>query len=309
MQFFDAQASEGAGMFSNVERRRFLCGMALATMPLVGGRALAKNAADNGFRDEVMDLMRKNYPGKAVEPGADPMSIKIGNVQVTLDNLHMHVMGMTGRAREDAILEFVASSLKTDAVKPPSATFATMKSKLRIQVAPAEFAGGATHILNRAFSKGVIETVVVDQDTRYEYVSDDEIKKWRVPAATIFQRGIDNLDIASIKVHVDVFAGAAADDRCAIVNLHDGYCAARVLCPKFMASLHEKLAEKIYVTVPARDFLLAWTGGFSKASLLIQQAGQIYEQMDHPLTRDIFVSEHGQIRLASADEIQAMNHA
>jgi hypothetical protein len=40
----------------------------------------------------------------------------------------------------------------------------------------------------------------------------------------------------------------------------------------------------------------------------MQQAGQLYEQIDHPLTREIFVSEHGQIRLASADEIQAIDH-
>jgi hypothetical protein len=256
-----------------------------------------------------MDLVRKHYPGKTVEPGADAMSIKLGSLQISLDNVRKTVGGMTGRARQDAILAIVDAMIKTDVTARPSTGFAAVKTRLRIQIAPVDFAViKGVRILGRPLSKKTIEVVVIDQDGKYEYVTENDVKTWGVPPATVFQRGIDNLDVASIKVHVDVFSGAAADDRCAIMNLQDGYCAARILCPKFMFSMYAKLAAKIFVSIPARDFLLAWTGGFSKASLLMQQSGQIYEQMDHPLTRDIFVSENGQIRLANADELKAMDH-
>lgn len=296
-------------MFSSIERRRFLYGIGLAVLPVATGRTWANDGKDGGFRAEVMALVRKRYPGKTVEEGADPMSIKIGGIDISLDNIRKNALGLTGRARRDTILEAIDALVKTDVADRPSVGFASVKTRLRIQIAPADFAAiDGIRIFSRVLSKKTMEAVVIDEDGTYRYVTEDDVKTWGVPPATILQRGIDNLDVASIKVHIDVFSGAGAGDRCVILNLPDGYCAARVLCPKFMFSLHQKLAEKVYFTVPARDFLLAWTDSFSKASLLIRQAGQLYEQMDHPLTREIFVSEHGKIRLASVDEIQAMSH-
>ena len=91
------------------------------------------------------------------------------------------------------------------------------------------------------------------------------------------------------------------------MNLSDGYCAARFLCPEFIHSLQQKLTPKVYVAIPARDFLVAWTEGFSESSLIMRQAGELYAEMDHPLTREIFVLEKDRFRLATADELDAMS--
>jgi uncharacterized protein YtpQ (UPF0354 family) len=91
-----------------------------------------------------------------------------------------------------------------------------------------------------------------------------------------------------------------------IVHLADGFCAARLLCPEFMRGAHRKLSAKIFVAVPARDFLVAWTENFAKKQLLSQQVGKLFSEMDHPLTQEVFVSEKGQLRLADAGELIAM---
>jgi hypothetical protein len=219
--------------------------MGLAILPLATGQTRADDAQDGGFRAEVMALVRKRYPDKTVEAGTDPMSINIGGIDIALDNIRKSALGLTGRARQDTILAAVDALVKTGVAEQPSASFSSVKTKLRIQVAPVDFAAiYGVRIFNRAFSKKIMEAVVIDRDGKYRYVIEDDVKQWGVPPATILQRGVDNLDVASIRVHVDVFAGTGADDRCVIINLQDGYCAARLFCPKFMFSLHQKLATR-----------------------------------------------------------------
>jgi len=192
-------------MYINVGRRRFFYGAALALVTSSIGLAHADDPKNGGFRREVIDLFRERYPDRAVEAGSDAMSIKIGNSQITLDNIYKTVVDLNGQERQEAILSFLEFAVKAGSAEPAIGAFDQIKSKLRIQIAPAEFAADNSGILYRTLSMQVIGTVVVDQDSMYQYVSENDVKEWNVSIEQVFKLGIGNLDDKSTNVQSKCF--------------------------------------------------------------------------------------------------------
>jgi hypothetical protein len=78
--------------------------------------------------------------------------------------------------------------------------------------------------------------------------------------------------------------------RAAIISMHDGYDAARLL----LGDLHERLSAQLgrtfYVAAPARDMFLAMTGDPEPfVSRLRARAEQEYMRLPYPICSDLFL--------------------
>jgi hypothetical protein len=78
--------------------------------------------------------------------------------------------------------------------------------------------------------------------------------------------------------------------RAAIISMHDGYDAARLLLGDLHARLSAQLGKTFYVAAPARDMFLAMTGDPEPfVSRLRARAEQEYHRLPYPICADLFL--------------------
>jgi len=263
--------------------------------------ASADELKDGTFRKEVMELTRKSCPGIAIEPGRDLMTVKFKETEIYLGNIYLAIKDLRGAERQKALLDFVLTftQLSDDETKPG---FDEAKANLRIQIAPTDFVKQIPDILHRPLSEAVVQAVVHDQGSVYRYVTLDDLKTWEISEDLVFERAIANLDAASSMTAIEVLSSASGKGRYSLFFLDDGYAAARILCPLFKQRLHKALSEKLFIVIPNRDFLVVWTKDFGERTHLVKIAMQQFDEIDHPLTKELFVSQNSQLRLADSRE-------
>src|SRR5271169_5614921 len=114
-----------------------------AIAAIVFGRANAESdALQNGsFRDSVIALLARRHPEWQVAPGTDSQSIVIGDKNIFLGNLYLHVKTMSDSEREEAILSFVDDSVnaRSNIASADKESFATARERLRPQIVPASY--------------------------------------------------------------------------------------------------------------------------------------------------------------------------
>ena len=95
-----------------------------------------------------------------------------------------------------------------------------------------------------------------------------------------------------------------ADGAYALCGTDDGYAAARILCPSFMARLRDTLGSPtICVGIPNRDFLVAWTPDFELRRRFATQVADDAAGRDDPFNDSLFVSSESGVRLMNPQEL------
>ena len=246
------------------------------------------------FSEFVLEHLRQRFPSKQFQPGEDLATIRCGEVVFGLTNLHAQYQQSDLSDDEFAkgvmdsfeqMMEMVESS--ADAIPE---TWDEVKNRLRLQLVSSRI-DELESAITFPFSDDVTSSVVVDSKHGYAYVRPEDAERWGQTSVDLIEIARANLIDASQSLDIKVAPGPPA---LAVIQTGDSYDAARILLPPIREKLIDLLCEdggdEIFVGVPNRDFLIAWS---------INTPEEIHEQLastiemdaqrqSHPLSRHLF---------------------
>lgn len=152
-------------------------------------------------------------------------------------------------------------------------------------------------IITMEFSPNIDIGFVVEADTLYQFISQEELDIWEVDADTLYETAMKNLDSRSQNIKVEV-AEAAEHDATAtyvIVELNDGFSAVRLLSANVRKAIAREVGDEYIAAIPTRDFLIFWHKDFPIFDAFAKQVKDEFEsEVDYPLTPNLFrVNKYG----------------
>jgi uncharacterized protein YtpQ (UPF0354 family) len=274
---------------------------------VVAPRAFAADGLASGeFRDEVVEVLRRLRPALRLELPADPTTIAIDPVRIYLGNLYQDCAGATRKEREERILRFVDAMASTMGETGDDA-FASVRSRLRPRLNSVALAANSAEeklqVLTRPFSKNALIAYVVDSPLAMAFVSKGTFAKWSVAPEAVHTATIANLDAVSRDVAIETHAPHPGAGLYVGLQGSDGYMAARLLAPKFMARVADELGPEHFVSAPHRDLLMAWSVDCSIKKQLAALATQYAAMGARGVTDEIFVWSADGVRPADRGEL------
>ena len=255
-----------------------------------------ESAAKVAFRDAVLAVVREELPGFELETSVDPEILRHEEAELGLQNLRAKCASAAGadaspgdvaacrgviRQHFEAIRESLAAP-----AEPAPADFAAAAPNLRPQLAPEEYLTSlkAAHL---PFGEGLIVGFVLDRKSNYQFVTEDDLARWKIELPKLAERAFANLEAASRDIPVNATQGA---DRMLAIETGDGYDATRLLLPGFRRFATRHLGETYYAAIPNRDALVLWATDCSKefTTRLVAHLGSQYRGEPYPLTDRIF---------------------
>jgi hypothetical protein len=253
------------------------------------GPAPPTQAEIERFRDAVVEVLRAEYPKRQFELAGDPWIITSASTQLGLQNLYARCQqGAPGPAEQRSIIkahfESVFAAEATLATQAPL-PWEKARPLLRPQLVPAEYFE-TVHGPHTALCDGVVEAYVIDADSSYQVVTDEDVTRWKVSIEALEEAAIGNLEAGSSGMKLSSQDG---DDPFIIVALGDGYDAARILLPGFRRYAAQRLGEPFLAGIPNRDFLIAWSlGGSPEFQGRTRRAiVEDFSSQPHPLTQAV----------------------
>ncbi|URK86812.1 DUF1444 family protein [Rhizobium sp. RCAM05350] len=270
-----------------------------------GVTARAANLQDERFKREVIAILGHRHPGCSVLPIVDPMMVVLGDMKISLDNIFLTVRDMEGDERENAIVDFFENAVSNNPHNASSTSipYSTAKTRLLLQIVPEEFVQTAPDLLLRPFFSGLSIAYVLDRDGSYELMQKPVLGAWGVGQEVIEAQAMANLETHSQSQELEPRRGE--EGAFVTVATEDSYSAAQLLLPGFMARLRNALkTPRVFVGIPNRDFLVAWTPDFSGRRAFAEKIRQDAANEPYPLTEDLFVSTETGVSLMSVGEMR-----
>lgn len=273
---------------------------------LVRRSAWADDLQDGGFRQQVIALLASRHPEWTVVPEADPAMMTIASTHISLNNIYLRVQGMPSERREEEIVSFAENSMHgsragaaADNIQYPAA-----QERLRPQIVPDEYKRAVQDLVCRQLFAGVSLAYALDDEKSYQFLRQPTLSGWHATQDEIEARAIANLETLSASLPLE--AKRRLNQKAyAIVNTFDGYDAARLLLPNFMARLRATLeAPRVFVGIPNRDFLVAWTPDFRGRQGFALKLREDAVSRPHSLTDALFTSSEAGVALATPEEMR-----
>jgi hypothetical protein len=246
------------------------------------------------FTEFVLTRLRQKFPAKQFRPGEDTGTIHCGDAQFGLSNLHAQYQHSD--LSDDEFAQGVEDSFGKMMEMVDSAASAIpdswddAKDRLRLQLVSSRI-DELKKAITFPFSDDVTSSVVVDDEHGYAYVRPEDAQRWGQTAVDLIEIAKSNLIQASQSLEIKVAPGPP---KLAIIQTGDSYDAARILLPPIRETLIELLCdgdgEQVYVGVPNRDFLIAWSVD-TPTEIHEQLASTVAMDADrqaHPLSRHLF---------------------
>lgn len=284
---------------------RSVC-LGLPALLLTQAGARADDLQDGRFREEVVALLARRHPEWTIVPEPHPVIIMIGNTHIYLGNLYLRVQGMPSDRREQDILSFIEDSMR--ATRSGAATdnlpYAAAQQRLRPQIVPDEYKAAARDLVCRPLFAGLSLAYAIDDEKAYQLLRQPTLDDWHVTQDEIEARAIANLETLSASIPLEA-KRRLNQHGYIIVDTHDGYDAVRLLLPDFMARLRATLdVPRVFVGIPSRDFLVAWTPDFVGRKGFALKLREDVLIRDRPLTDALFTSSGAGVALATAEEMR-----
>jgi uncharacterized protein YtpQ (UPF0354 family) len=280
-------------------------GLGLPALLLTGRSSSAADLQDGGFRQEVITLLARRHPEWTIVPEADLAMITIASTHISLNNLYLRIQGMPQDRREAEIVAFVENSMQGShaAAASDKQSYTANEARLRPQIVPDEYKRAAPDLVCRPFLAGLSVAYAIDDEKSYQFVLRPTLEGWQKPQEEIEARAIANLEGASASIPLE--ARRRLNQKAyAFVDTHDGYDAVRLLLPKFMARLRAALeSPRVFVGIPSRDFLVAWTPDFAGRKGFALKLREDVLLRPHPLTDALFTSSDAGVALATREEM------
>ena len=290
-------------MFS---RRDLLAGAGgAAVFPMIATqRVWAQESLQGGsFRQGVVALLKSQHPGWAITLPDDPTMLDIDSKTFSLTNIYLHVRTMPQVQSEHEIMAFFENGMLPGNA-PGDEAFSVAQANLRPQIIPDDYKQTASDIVARPFYVGLSVAYALDEDKRYQLLREPDLKAWAVARSEVETQAVANLENLSGAVTLSPRPNAEAG-AFVTVDMSDGYDAARLLLPRFMARLRASLnVSSAFVGIPNRDFLVAWTPDFAARRGFAAKIAEDAQRRPHPLTDALFVSSDTGVRLAERSEMR-----
>ena len=252
---------------------------ALAASSSAFGAPKTVPAGAVAFRDEVLAILRSDFPASTATLRDDPEEIVLGRFTLFLGNLRQKTSGLSGAERRAVILDYLrplATAKPLPSQPQPAESFAQASKRLRIQLVPNEYQQQAPELTCRRFSNRLLVTYVLDEPNRYQLVMRPLFESWGVDQETVERIARRNLELAAggLEVHI---SPTNKSGHFATLADESGYAAASLLLPMVMDQIREGLGtQSIIAAVPTRDILIAWS---SDSELKAHLAGVVESYM------------------------------
>lgn len=289
--------------------RRSLMATALSAFaPSYPALGASKNAPEGAlaFRDEVLILLRRDFPDAPVSLTDDPEEVVIGRFTLYLGNLRRKSNGLIGIERRAAILDYLrplATAKPLPSQPQPAESFADASKRLRIQLVPNEYEQQAPLLTCRPFSKRLLVAYVLDEQNRYQMVTRPIFESWGVDQQTVEEIAKRNLELASGGVQVHI-SPTGKTGRFATLADESGYAAASLLLPMVMDQIQEGLrTPSIIAAVPTRDILIAWSSDSEEKARLANAVTSYASKGPYSRSTELFSYSRKGLRPLNASEM------
>lgn len=293
---------------AHYSRRKVLSTTCVGPLALILMRksALADDLQEGGFKQQVVALLARHHPEWTIVPEADPATITIAKTHISLTNIYLRVRGWPLAEQEKEIVSFVENSMHATraGAAADDVAYSAAEGRLRVQIVPDEYKRAAQDLVCRPFFAGLSVAYALDDAKSYQLLRQPTLNAWNMAQENIEPRAIANLEALSASLPLQAKRGSR-QGAYVIVSTSDGYDAARLLLPSFMARLRAALqVPRVLAGIPNRDFLVAWTPDFSGRQGFAAKIREDSVNRNHPLTDALFASTEAGVALATPDEMR-----
>jgi len=257
------------------------------------------------FRQVVLALLDRRHPEWHATVGNDAMTIMIGHFEIYLGNIYLHVREMPQARRDDEIVSFIEYSVNVTS-RTGDMPLAEARSQLRLQIVPAEYRERSHDLVFRPLEPFLADLIVayaLDDEKAYQLLRQPMLDGWNIGRSEVEAIAVENLETISSAIALEAKDGDSGGY--VTVSILDGYDAVRILLPRFMSRLRKVLkVPTVFVGIPNRDFLVAWTPDFAGRRGFAAQIARDVTKMPHPLTETLFVASETGLRLANSSELR-----
>jgi uncharacterized protein YtpQ (UPF0354 family) len=255
-----------------------------------------------GFRMKVLGIMRQKYPQLQAKAGEKDSLIEIEAGIIDLTNLYGKVSQLPARQQQAAMIDYIDRLLERvgKADDASRASWAEMSKLLRPRLVPPDMRQAMPTMLLRAFATGVLNAYVLDHGRQVEYVQRDMLVPWGVDSQRVHDTAVANLEALSKGVEIEL-REARGGGRFTAIDTDDSYDAARLVLPGFRGRLLDALGAPIFVGIPNRDFLVAWSADAPFAAFADRVTKDSRER-PYPITDAVFRVDRDGVRAATAED-------
>ncbi|OUC14617.1 MAG: hypothetical protein B0A82_11175 [Alkalinema sp. CACIAM 70d] len=217
------------------------------------------------LQNEALALLQKEYPERLFRRGSTAEVIVMGEVELGLQNLRSKFClakpSLDLKARQEEMRTHFAAMMQLIAERGPKipTTWGDAKDRVFPQLMSSDYLrpfNGARVLVTRPFVPGVQLAVAVDRANGYDYVREEDRKRWAVDENVLFETALRNLDLKKGNAKLQ---GGGDPDRFLAIEEKDGYDAVRLLIPWVRQEAAKFLGEPFLASVPNRDFLIMWS--------------------------------------------------
>lgn len=248
-----------------------------------------ERAAAEAFRDRVLTVVAKEFPGEKFETSLDPLILRRGDAELHLANLRSRCEAAGGVDSCGGVIRAHFATLLESLSQPVAATpigWEQARLRLRPQIAPIEWQAQMS-LIAEPFTDDLIVAFVLDAAKNYRFVTAEDRERWGVPVPEIGRLALANLEAASQGVPLSGTGGA---DRLITSEVGDGYDASRLLLPGFRRYVLRELGGAGYAAIPNRDVLVIWSESASPAfqEAVFKSVEESHRTEPYPLTLRLF---------------------
>lgn len=243
------------------------------------------------FTRRVVAVLAQRYPDEKFESFPDQGLVVTPKLQLGLQNLHVEWQSSLPQMTADAFAARVQQHFEQAFAMAHDTQLLTpdwneSRPRLRLQLANLQIPQVA-QMVTFPFSRQVCSTIVIDAPQGYAYVNKANLEAWGQNSVDLLEIARQNLEAATQNTQLMQFP-VPDGGQLLFVQESDGYAAARVLLPSFREFLVQTLAPQegfVWVGVPNRDFLLAWSDQVSATTRqsLVDQIMVDAQRRHHPL--------------------------
>ncbi|MCJ2137492.1 hypothetical protein MKK69_26195, partial [Methylobacterium sp. J-026] len=155
-------------------RRTMLLASAAIAVQSIG--AVADPLGDGSFAQSTARLLVSAHPEWVVNMGDDPLSLRIGSTAVYLRNIYLHVQELPPGERDAATVALIEHGLAKNL--DTTASLDTLRTSLRLQIAPREYRRATPPIVSRDFMADLMRVYAIDQNERYALLLQPQFEGW-----------------------------------------------------------------------------------------------------------------------------------
>tara|TARA_Y100000310_G_C20524910_1_gene735527 strand:+ start:194 stop:856 length:663 start_codon:yes stop_codon:yes gene_type:complete len=194
------------------------------------------------------------------------------------------------------ILLIAGAGISMVSVRQSSKEWREVRTRVMPQLVPY-YNKEVVPVVTKKFSEHVDIGFVVDADSKYQFIDGELLASWGIDVDTLYDQAIRNLDARSRNIKVEVAEASDTDPtaKYVIVELDDGYAAARILSTGVRKAIARELGDEYVAAIPTRDFLIFWHKDFPLFDAFAKQVEAEYnaEETYKITATPFFVSRTG----------------